>query len=399
MKVVNLIYILILTILLNTDIYGYSYLSIERGDIVGYYGTRSLGMGGTFIAGAKDSSAMLGNPACGVNFPLLGVKAGLNYLFGGERVAEFEGQETGESSFSKFNFHSFGIYTRPAEIISIGINYQPFIDFNYESEYKYPLTSAEPTEIRKIVSEGVVNAISFGISINLSFISAGFSYSLLKGSQTLEQSINYMNISLPDKESTEEYDYSGGIISAGLLGEPVNNFYLGFFIRPGGTLERKGENSTRSAKLPMVIGGGLVYQDLKKFDTEFSLDIVYNMWENYKESNTYGSITTSEVTPAGFHSTVDIRVGVEHIVVRRKTKIPVRLGYYFQPFYGNDAYDYSVFTFGIGYYPFFINNLYFDFSAEFGKRNYIGDSHYYSSDLLIDETLFNTVVSLKYEIK
>lgn len=395
--------LILITILLmySKILYGYSYLGIEYGDIVGYFGVRNLGMGGTSIASADDYSAFLSNPAAAYNFTKkIGVAFSLNYFNGSERVLDYESTESFESSFSKFNFNSFGIYSRPAEFVSVGFAYHPVNDQNYESEHYIPENTSEKNGIKYINSSGTLNSYSFGISVNIKeYGAAGISFSILKGSQDIIQGIDYYeSTGLQDQKSENHYTASGSTlnIGIGLVGKPLKTVQIGGFIRTGTKIEfKKDEKLDYTFEIPSQYGAGIFIKSLFGYDTFFAFDFIYKNWEDTIIEPAGGN----EYTPAGFHNTYEFHTGVEHILIFRKTKVPVRFGFYFQPFYGNDAYDKAVFTFGAGLWGYPLPELKLDFGVEFGKRNYLGDNAYFDRTKYIDETLLNFVFEVKYEIK
>ncbi|MBN1897328.1 MAG: hypothetical protein JW827_01005 [Spirochaetes bacterium] len=391
----NLFYIiLILVIIFPIPLLSYSYLGISYGDNVGYYGTRNLGMGGTGVASSDDHSALFSNPACLYHIKSkMGASLSGQYIGGNERILDYESPVSYESSFSKFNLNSFGIYVKPLDYCSVAFGYHPQMDFNYESEHAIPENQSEKYGVKYITSEGTADNYSFGLSFNLkSYGSVGLSYTILKGSQSLVQGINYYDdVNRNDEKSKNSYKLKGSAFNMGILGRLVKQIFIGCYLRTGAEIQI--ENSS-TFTYPSQYGLGFMFASLFGYDTVFSLDLLYADYENFsvKPRN------SSAYTPAGFHEVFEIHSGVEHILVFGKTKVPVRFGYYFQPFYGSDAYDRSVFTAGLGLWDYPLLGLKMDLSMEFGKRNFLGDNAYFDNTKLIDETLLNFVFGIKYEI-
>ena len=135
----------------NEPIFSYSYLGINYGDIVGYYGARNLGMGGVGIASANDYSAFLLNPASAFYFDKkLGLAISCRYIGQNERVMDYESPVSFESSFEKFKINSFGMYSRPVKIVSVGFAFHPVSDENYESEHYIPEYDVDKTGTKSV---------------------------------------------------------------------------------------------------------------------------------------------------------------------------------------------------------------------------------------------------------
>jgi len=395
--------IVIFIVIFGTLIYGksgfsYSYLGIEYGDMVGYYGIRSLGMGGTSIASADDYSALFVNPSAMCNFDKkYGVDLSVSEFMGSEKVMDYNTSVGFSSSFSKFKLNSFGVYAKVIDFLALGFGFHPEIDYNYSSEHYIPESTYDKNGTKYIESIGSVDNYSFGISVKIKDYGAiGFSYSILKGSQNIKQGIDYYeSAGLPDELSENKYDISGGKLNLGFLASVTRTISIGGFLKTGNSLDRTEDSSTTSIEIPSQYGAGVLFKSLFGYDTDFAFDLVYKNWEDFKVTPQNQDAYTS----SGFHNTYELHTGVEHILSFGKTKVPIRLGYYFQPFYGNDAYDKSVFTFGTGIWGYPLAELKIDFGFEFGKRNYLGDNAYFDNTKFIDETLANFILGVKYEIK
>ena len=242
MKKILILVCIFLLLIYNKKLSGYSYLGIDYGDVVGYYGTRNLGMGGTSIASAEDYSMLFSNPADGYHFDKkIGVALSINYFHGNEKVMDYETPQSYKSSFSKISLNSFGIYSRPVKSVSVAFGYHPEMDLNYKSEHYIPETTSEKNGIKYIESSGTLNNYSFGISINIEEYGAvGISYSIIKGSQKLEQGIDYYEITgLQDQVTKYSYKYSGAKLNFGLLGKITKTVFGGGYITPSRRIEKK----------------------------------------------------------------------------------------------------------------------------------------------------------------
>jgi hypothetical protein len=394
------LYMTILFVFLIKYLFSYSYLGTGAGlgDTIGYYGSRNLGMGGVGIASGNDYSVFILNPAAGFNFTKkIGASFAFNYLGQNERVMDTESPASYSSSFTKFRINSFGIYSRPIEYISVGFTFHPIWDLNYISEHYIPENSTEKYGTKYIESKGSIDTYSFGFSVNIKKYGAlGFSYSILKGSQKLIQGEDYYeNIGLPDIVSIIDYDISGKNINLGLIiNTGYQDIYIAGFLRTAIDLEIKYNSKNAEVDIPSQYGLGILIKSLFGYDTFFSFDFIYKNFKDYKYKY---STQTEWQTPAGFRNVYEFHTGVEHNLLFGRTEVPIRFGYYFEPFYGNDAYDRSVFTVGTGLHNYPFNGIKFDAGFEFGKRNFLGDNAYFAQTKFIDETILNFVFEVGYE--
>ncbi len=374
--------------------YSISYLGLNSmSDLVNFYGVRSLGMGNTGIAASEDYSAIMVNPAA--LYTLDGIYSGMDMriVYNSEHIMDFESPVVYDSSFNKFKFSSLYVAGKAMDYISFGAGLFPVIDFNYYSSHSIPETSAEKYGVKTIDSSGSLDAYALALSINIPDIGAlGFSLDILRGSKKLDESIVYNDNQYgTSSKSVSEYDYSGIKFNIGAYYSVNRMLAFGAKIDFGYDLKEKEDNVENIYTLPMSMGIGFVYRNFIRYDTQITMDIIYSKWGDYKVK--YGD--AAEFTPAGYHNIVSYRIGVEHLVGKSKRdSIPVRLGYYYQPFAGDNAYSISAVTAGVGF-PF--RPVMINLSMDYGKRSYRGNNVFFSADKLVDETLINIVFNIDYK--
>ncbi len=389
----KVIFSIVIVYLYSFSVYGLSYLGINNlPDSINFYGVRSLGMGCTGIASSDDYSAILGNPAALYNVKDIIFGIGGRIMHNSEHIMSFESSAYFDSSFTGLNVLTAFISGQLFEYLSFGFGMLPIYDLNYKSEHSIPEISSYSYGTKSIESDGSITLYGGAFSINIpDLFSVGFGAGVLSGGKTLVQKIVYDNNTYGvTGETSEEYSYSGFKMNMGVYIPFTKQFSIGGRLDLGYDLSEKKDEIENIYSIPMSIGGGFVYKNFIRYDTQFAFDVIYSKWSKYEVK--YGS--SAAFVPNGARDTISYRMGVEHLVGKSKrNSIPVRIGYYYEPYPLDPAYDISAVTVGLGF-PY--RPMMFNISMEYGKRSYRGDNAFFDADKLIDESLINVEFTIDY---
>jgi len=286
-------------------------------------GTKSSGMGETFVAIADDPSTAYLNPA------------GLYQLKKRELYVTFP---------------SF-VFVFPYPKLTFALYLQELANHTYTNSYK---DRASIINCGAPVSIPILSWFYFGLSINFLLKTRTINYSLIPAEDN-----NYHN-----EDEISEMGYGGSLWSSiGMLFKPLSNIDFGFILKNKNEIKWSSHGPeydsrypttftplipepisiTGSDTLPSSMGFGVAMKLLPNL--LLSIDIVQKRWSEAKRNE-----KDKEINP-GLKDVTEIHIGSEFIPNFIKKKIPIRFGFYVQPDYIVDEIneEQRFLTFGTGY--------------------------------------------------
>jgi len=366
-----------------------TYLGVSHlGDPVSGIGARSLGMGGTSIASATDSSSIFVNPSCiGVldkkEFSLaLGIVPVVEKVVTEDELTYFNSQ-----CYFQLNSAALAFPVRRKLVLALGL--VPLYDNHYEHK-KSIFDAGSPGEkigSASISGEGSLYAYSLGGAWKLTpYLYIGGAINLLQGERSLKN--RYTIYASPPTTVTELRSKSSGLnFTFGGMLCFTNEFRAGFVVKTRGEVEDRWkvnystsiEEGKTELKFPLSYGFGVAYNFVDKISSTIATEFIFSEWSGFESGSNYGD-------------TFELRIGAEHCL---SDALSLRYGFYFQPFYGSKQFQMVSFTGGFGYK--FNNIVSVDFAAEFGKRNYYGDAAFFEERQRIDETVTRILVAIRVQ--
>lgn len=366
-----------------------TYLGVSHlGDPISGIGARSLGMGGTSIACAIDSSSLFVNPSC------LGIleKKELSLALGIAPVVEkvvTEDELTYFNSQCYFHLNSAVVAFPVKRKLMLALGLAPLYDNHYQHE-KSIFDSGSPGE--KIGSAGIngkgnLYAYSLGGSWKpMPYLYVGGTINFLNGKSSLKSS-STIYASPPSAITELKSKISGCNFTLGGVLYFTDEFRAGFVVKTGGKINDRWkagyptfiEEGKTELKFPLSYGLGVAYTFIDEICSTIAAEIIFSEWSGFKSGTDY-------------QDTFEFRIGAEHYL---RDALCLRYGFYFQPFYGSKQFQMVSFTGGLGYK--FNDMLSFDFAGEFGKRNYYGHAAFFEERQRIDETVMRILVAVRVQ--
>ena len=366
-----------------------TYLGVSHlGDPISGIGARSLGMGGTSIACATDSSSLFVNPSC------LGIleKKELSLALGIAPVVEkvvTEDELTYFNSQWYFQLNSGVVAVPVGRKFNLALGLAPLYDNHYQHE-KSIFDSGSPGE--KIGSAGIngkgtLYAYSLGGAWKpIPYLCIGGAINLLNGGSSLKSS-STIYASPPTAITELKSKISGFNFTLGGMLYFTDEFRAGFVVKTGGKIHDRWkadyptltEEGKRELKFPLSYGLGVAYSFVDEISSTIAAEIIFSEWSGFKSGTNY-------------RDTFEFRVGAEHSL---RDALCLRYGFYFQPFYGSKEFQMVSLTGGLGYK--FNDIVSFDFAGEYGKRNYYGDAAFFEERQRIDETVMRILVAIRVQ--
>ncbi|MQY53111.1 MAG: hypothetical protein GH154_01745 [Firmicutes bacterium] len=366
-----------------------TYLGVSHlGDPISGIGARSLGMGGTSIASATDSSSIFVNPSC------LGVleKKEFSVALGIAPVVEkvvTEDELTYFNSQCYFQLNSAVVTFPVRRKFSLALGLAPLYDNHYQHE-KSIFDAGSPSEkigSASINGKGTLYAYSLGGAWKpTSYLYIGGAINFLNGESSLKSS-SAIYASPPTAITELKSKISGFNFTLGGMLCFTDEFRAGFIVNTKGKVNDEWkmdyptwtEEGKRELEFPLSYGFGVAYNFVDEVSSTIATEIIFSEWSGFKSGTNYRDI-------------FEFRIGAEHYLT---DVLCLRYGFYFQPFYGSKEFQMVFFTGGMGYK--FNDIVSFDFAGEFGKRNYYGDAAFFEERQIIDETVMRILVAIRVQ--
>jgi len=371
-----------------------TYLGVSHlGDPISGIGARSLGMGGTSIASAADSSSIFVNPSClgGLERKEFSLALGIAPFV--EKVAT-EDELTYFNSHCYFQLNSAAIAFPLRGKLVLALGLASLYDNHYEHEKSIFDTGSpgKKTGSASIDGEGTIYAYSLGGACKLTpYLYLGGAITLLNGEKSLKNKCT-IYASPPTAITELKSMISGFNFTLGGMLCFTEEFRAGFIVKTRGKVgdRWKVEYSTSTEegktelKFPLSYGLGVAYTFVDGISSTIAAEFIFNEWSGFE--------SREELNNSISRNTFEFRVGAEHYL---SDVLSLRYGFYFQPFYGSKQFQMVSFTGGLGYK--FNDTISIDFAGEFGKRNYYGDAAFFEDRQRIDETVMRILVAIRVQ--
>lgn len=380
------IYLMLAVFALVGNLFSYSLLDRDAGNMVNNPDARLMAMGGAGTGGSTNFMGALLNPA---NLSTLEERMGVQLSVGVMKNDDdralamydfFDGYVSDATYASNTNFYdeySFaGYYSYKMNDLNLtgAISYNPFLDFNvnYEEEVRndgnsdgnsYPQILA----YNLIEGEGSVNALGYTLAATYqNKYSLGLYFAMLSGDNDYTKEIHWtdyaliQNSGLEDAKYKEKIEYDGSMLKIGAQYSLNNRVNFGLSFQPEIDIDVSTEidsvSSASTFKLPSQLRGGIVYMPRNIAKTYFNMDVEMVDWESINSV---------------FDKTINYYIGVEH---KFQYGVPLRFGFRYVTEYRAQAGEYAekitspTFTAGSGFQ--IMGNLKLDLGIEFTNREY-----------------------------
>jgi len=404
-------------------------------------GARAMGMGGAFIAVADDATAASWNPAGLIQLEkpeLSMVGSYFNIREELESSSHPEASGMNEKSSYNLNYLSFAY---PFKLLKrnmvFSINYQRLYDMykrlSYDNKYYVEEVNSKKSNLFK--QDGGVKALSPALAVQINpQLSLGMTLNIWTDKllwengwsqryyTTTKSTLN--GIPIKNKESIYEkyssfegvncnvgflWDVNSVVTVGGVLKTPFTadmhhryKFHTQQ-IYPNGELpptkSTYGFSEGVELTMPMSYGLGFAFRLSDALTT--SLDVYRTEWSKFflkdGQGNDMSPITGVPRKDSHVHDTTQVRTGIEYLIVREKTVIPLRAGLFYDPQPSQEhPDDFFGFTLGTG---IMIENVVIDWAYVFRYgANVWGDS-FGSAGIKEDVTQHSVLMSVIYHFQ
>ncbi len=329
-------------------------------------GARAAGMGYAFTGLADDASAISWNPA-GLS-QLYQMEASIigRLGFGSASIEGFDASiidswDVDVSSSFQLNFASFIVPFAVGDFNVVGgVAYRRMFDFTGELTQMV----SGPGLIGDIEfydnTEGAINAISPALGVQVhDMISIGTTVNIMTGTEDGNGDLKVDGVVDPTSEYDYSRDYSGVAVDVGLLLKPNEKFSIGATFNLPHTRTVEGDGFEFDIDVPMFFTVGAAFRASDQFLLSF----------DYRNRPVSG-LEVEGIDPE-LEDMNSIHAGLEFLMESGDTYIPIRLGFYTDPWQRLDANDdqvvSNVFTAGIG---FSLGNLILDGAFEWAMTSF-----------------------------
>ena len=409
-------------------------------------GARAMGMGGAFIAVADDATAASWNPAGLIQLELPEISLVGSYFNVREEVESSSHPESSgmnEKRSYDLNYLSFAYpFKFLNRNIVVSLNYQRLYDMYKKLSFDYDFagisTAGTPLQINQAITykqNGGIKALSpalavqinpqlsLGITLNIwtdeLFWENGWSQRhYVKSKGTLNGIPIVSKESIYEKYSSFEgfncnvgflWDVNSVVTIGGVLKTPftadLHHRYKFHSqqIHPNGELpptkSTSGFSEGVELRIPISYGLGFAFRLSDALTT--SLDVYRTEWSEFFMEDGKGN-DTSPISgiprkDSHVHDTTQARAGIEYLIVREKTVIPLRAGLFYDP-QPSEKHpdDFFGFTLGTG---IMIENVVIDWAYVFRYgANVRGDS-FGSAGIKEDVTQHSVLMSVIYHFQ
>ncbi len=398
-------------------------------------GARSLGMGGAFIAVADDATAASWNPGglIQLEHPELSIVGAGFYRsednsFGGHTEAD------GSQSVTEGNLNYLsGVYpfTLKGLNMVVALTYQHLYDFNRSWKFHYSADS-ESLFIDRSVDyrqEGSLSAVGISYALQATpTLSLGMTVNIWDEGigSNWKQNTSYTAVGTLGTSSVSErynkldkYSFNGLNCNIGLLWRVTEALTFGLVykapfaadIKHKNSLDQRIEvnNSTQpplweasiqntfdeELEMPASYGIGIAYRFSDQLTTSF--DLYRTEWDDmiYKDylGNRTSAISGVEENNSEIDNTIQVRAGIEYLIIKTTYLIPVRAGIFYDPApseQGSD--DFYGFSLGSG---FTMDKYIFDVGYQLRYGRDVGSVIFKSGELSQDvqeHTLYASLI-------
>ena len=408
-------------------------------------GARAMGMGGAFIAVADDATAASWNPAGLIQLELPEVSmVGSYFNIREELESSSHPEASGMNEKSSYNLNYLG-FAYPFKFLNhnmvASLNYQRLYDMyksmNFHYTFAGTFTDGSPFELDQAVrykQDGGVKALAPALAVQITpQLSLGMTVNIWTDELFWENGWtqryyakgkgNIKGVPIETKDSIhEEYSSFEGInFNAGFLWDVNSVVTVGGVLKTpftadmhhrykyhtqqtyptyGYTTEgRYGFSEDVELTMPMSYGLGLAFRLSDVLTT--SLDVYRTEWSKFfledAKGNDMSPITGLPRKDSHVHDTTQVRTGIEYLIVREKTVIPLRAGLFYDP-QPSEKHpdDFFGFTLGTG---IMIGNVVIDWAYVFRYgANVRGDS-FGSAGIKEDVTQHSALMSVIYHFQ
>jgi hypothetical protein len=386
-----------------------SYLEVrELGQPVAGAGARSVAMGATGLARARNAAVYRLNPAVlsDLTRAETSLSAGVSLLT--EKVVESTAAvKFRDNGGVEMNEWSAALPFKGGRLW-VALGAAPAYDFRYEAEFT-DFTNGVPDTEHRLDSSGAVWAVTPAVTVGLTpNFSLGLSYDFWTGSEDVG-AFKFSHTSGTLVDLREQADYTGGAPRAGFRWKATEEFSLGFSYQPAGRLTRKYSlvNATAPAQsrggtdrwdTPAQWGIGFSFRAGGEVPTEVAVDAVQTLWGKARVNGLPADVGPRKPvhdavddasasfffpggTPRNYHDATEVRVGVEHAI---GPEWSLRYGFRHAPYFGDNTVEGTFFTVGVGREP--TERWGWSAAAEYGKRDYKGDNLFFPATVRAEET-------------
>lgn len=394
--------IVLLILICTQQIMAYSYFdSMYTGGYIIANDSRSLGIGGTGIAFNYSPTSIINNPA---NIGMISklsyqINAGINSSGEEIRICNKITPSSSGTTFSLvdinmnnqtyLNLESIGVVVPVVENFNVGLCYYRMLDFNYRnSTFKYQ----SPTEregFYDFKQTGSLDSLSLASSFYLAkTLSLAIGYDMLFGNRKLNNRVyDYPDRTTLIQDQEESIEIKGYRINTGLNLGVTKRLNIACFYQTKANLAFTGDYGKDGGRIdyemvhPQRYGVGMAYKAVLRYNTIFSVDLIFAPWRNDStyEDKTVTSpeeVRLKDTSGYKYLNNVDeVRFGAEHqLYIKEKVlKFPIRYGMMWIPSAMDNRVELTMFTIGIGFHGSWLYDFYtkIDLGLGIGKRNYI----------------------------
>jgi len=347
----------------------FNYDKMNYGTQTPFVTARSMGMGGSGVAGGTAADAAVLNPALlGENDRLISFSSGLwlnRYLE--DRAFPYYDSFVGFDDYGSYYYQAkwyqgfwamaaFKIPLPQLRGLNLALGYLPFssFDYDYEEEVRDPaamndrllgyntiLQTGAFTQIPFIVSYGVLPGLHVAAQVSMVL-------GQIEAKQIIDPHAAGFESIATYQLRTKKLDTTPMVATLGLRYRLNERLALGATVRLPYKLDFKqtvtdvladtsAVESGQTLDYPLRFAAGMEYRFENILAAKINLDFVYDFWSQFKDN----------LNPATrFQDTYSFRVGVEHLFF---DKVPLRAGFLYSTLRQSASFSRAVLTIGSGF--------------------------------------------------
>ncbi len=373
----------------------FNYDKMNYGTQTPFISARSMGMGGSGVAGGTEADAAALNPA------LIGENSSLITFTGGlwlnrhieDRAFPYYDSFVGFNDYGSYYYHAkwyqgfwgmavFNIPFPQLQGINVAAGVLPFsgFDYDYEEEVRDPADKSDRLlGYNTIKQQGAFTQIPLIVAYRaLPGLYVAGQVSLVRGQIDASQIINphvadFESIAM-HQIHTKKLDKTPLVSTLGLRYRMDERLTVGASVRLPYSLSFKRSftdvladtaavESGQTLDYPLRFAAGLEYRFENILAAKINLDFVYDLWSQFKDNLKANT---------RFQDTYSFRVGVEHLFF---DKVPLRAGFLYSTLRQSASFSRAVLTIGSG---FTVRQVQINFGGG------VSNMDYYQADMFPD---------------
>ncbi len=376
LRLTLMIFVMICVTTVPNAVTGTIYSSKGLGSPYFYPHSRSLGMGGLYVATSSPMIISRLNPA-GL-FRLQNTRLSVQYFFEGNRYSEPDADALSQYS----NLDGFTFAMPLGKGFHVSASLQPVTRMDFHLSFEEELESYPYT--KSVQGSGGLNVFSLSFAYApIRTLSFGISGRYYFGKLEEKWSIRYNGVNFIPSGEIFSTQNSGVGMTAGFVFWPIRQVSFGALISPQVRLKSKTEIVHAYSSTPEIRDGDIDFPMSWGVGLNYHFGQIGLVGVQYTERD-WTKMTYENDPLIGLCNSKCLSVGSELQISRNPMdpilkRLAFRLGASYQPYFSKDPTGQNIqevmLTMGLGW-PMFMNVAQIDMAVQFGKRGSLEDNDF-----------------------